>query len=189
MLERMLKKLQPPIPNPGFTLLEVVVAVALLGIVLATAFELLAIGLRSVKTSGDYTQAVLLARRKLDELSLQELKPGTVDGVFPSTAPSTGSGLRLRTGGGGYRWTAEIAPEGQDTEDLPARLFTLRVKVFWTGRGGEKSLELVTLRGAVEEEKLPSVVPSFPGRGERERGGGVAPLAPRRPLPGGRRGR
>lgn len=181
----MLKKLQPPTPNPGFTLLEVVVAVALLGIVLATALELLAIGLRSVKTSGDYTQAVLLARRKLDELSLQELKPGTVDGVLPSTAPSTGSGLRLRSG---YRWTAEIAPEGQDTEDLPARLFTLRVKVFWAGRGGEKSLELVTLREAVEEEKLPSVVPSFPGRGERERGGGVAPLAPRRPLPGVQRG-
>lgn len=126
----------------GFTLLEVVVAIALLGIVLATALELLAVGLRSVKASGDYTQAVLLARRKLDELPLQELKPGAFNGASD-----------------GYRWTAEIVPEGQETEDLPARLFTVRVKVFWAGRGGEKSLELITLRGVVEEEKLPSVVP------------------------------
>ncbi|MFN3477450.1 MAG: prepilin-type N-terminal cleavage/methylation domain-containing protein [Candidatus Methylomirabilales bacterium] len=164
-----------PTSNTGFTLLEVVVAIALLGIVLATALELLAVGLRSVKASGDSTQAVLLARRKLDELPLQELKPGAFNGASD-----------------GYRWTAEIVPEEQDTEDLPARLFTVRVKVFWAGRGGEKSLELVTLRGAVEEEKLPSVVfPALRGR-ERAEGGrrGAPPAAPLgRPSPGARRGR
>lgn len=128
----------------GFTLFEVVVAVAVFGLVLATALGLLGAGLRSVKASEDYTEAVLLARRMLDELVVHELRPGIVDG----------------SSDGRFRWSAEVIPEDTDAEVQPARLFTVRVTVFWTERHGEKQLELVTLVAAIEEEKLPFTAPS-----------------------------
>jgi len=120
-------------------LLEVVVAIALVGLGLAAALELLAVGLRSAKASGNYTQAVLLARQKLGELSSHVLMPRVEDGSF----------------GEAYRWTTEVAPEGTDVEGLPVRLFRLRVKVAWVGKGGDKGVELVTLRGADVEPLLP----------------------------------
>ena len=123
----------------GFTLLEVVVAVALIGIVLVVALEILAAGLRSAKAAGDYTEAVLMARLKLDELALQEPQPMSADGTF----------------GEAYRWTAEVAPEGREVEGVPVRLVRMRVKVSWVGKSGEKGVELVTLRGA-SAETLPS---------------------------------
>jgi len=149
-------------PDGGFTLLEVVVAIAILGAVLGTGLELLAISLRSAKTSGDYTQAVLLARWKLDEISLQELRAGANQGNF----------------GGGYRWTAEVAQEGQDDEGLPVRLFKLRVKVSWVGKGGDKGVELVTLRGVKEETPSPERPGEAGGRSAARMGG--APLGAQR---------
>lgn len=142
----------------GFTLLEVVVAVALLGIILAAGMELLAIGLRSAETSGDYSQAVILARQKIEGLSLQEPKPQVLDGTL-----------------GGYRWSAEVAPEAQGAEGLPAQLFRVRVKVSWAGRGGEKGVELVSLRTALAGDKPSSTVPAA-----------TLPARAGRPSPGGR---
>jgi len=137
----------------GFTLLEVVVAVALIGIVLVVALEILAAGLRSAKAAGDYTEAVLMARLKLDELALQEPQPMSADGTF----------------GEAYRWTAEVAPEGHEAEGVPVRLFRMRVKVSWAGKSGEKGVELVTLRGASEETPL---FQADGGRGAQARGAG-----------------
>jgi general secretion pathway protein I len=118
-------------------LLEVVLAIALLGIVLAVSMELLSVGLRSARSAGDYTGAVLLANRKLAELSLAPPVAGAPGGA----------------GEGGYTWHAEIEP--RDTaEEMAARLYTLRVAVAWPGRGGEKRLELTTLRVALEEEQI-----------------------------------
>lgn len=124
----------PSRAEQGFTLLEVVVAIALMGAVLAAALELLALGLRSARTAGDYTQAVLMAQRKLAELALQEPQPMSADGAF----------------GDAYRWTAEVSPAEQDADGVPVRLVRMRVKVSWAGRSGEKGVELVTLRGAGE---------------------------------------
>ncbi len=130
--------------DSGFTLFEVVIAMALLGLVFATAFGLLAAGLRSAKASTDYTQAVLLAKRQLEGLLAPGVQPGFLDGTFEKT---------------GYRWTAEVSPEGSDAQELPARLFKVQVTVFWPGRGEEKQLELVTLAAVVEEEKLSPKAP------------------------------
>lgn len=153
---------QSAIPQ-GFTLLEVVVAIALLGAVLVVALELLAVGLRSAKTAGDYTQAVLLARLKLNELTLQEAQPMSANGTL----------------GAAYRWTADVAQEGQGVEGVPVRLFTMRVKVSWAGKSGEKGVELVTLRG-VSEETTPSQAES--GKGAQAPGAG-SPRVQRGVLP------
>ncbi len=123
----------------GFTLFEVVVAMAVLGLIFSTAFGVLAAGLRAAKASTDYTQAVLLAERQIEGLLSEGVQPGFVDGTFE----------------GGYRWTAEVSPEGPAAQELQARLFKVRVKVFWPGRRGEeKQFELVTLATVVEEVKL-----------------------------------
>jgi general secretion pathway protein I len=122
----------------GFTLLEVIIALAILGIGFALAMELLATGVRSAKASEEYTQAVLLVRQKMAEIA-----------VTPSLEGSTDAGEFE----GGFRWASEIYPLPQE-EDLPAQLYQVRVRVTWPGRRGEKALDLYTVRMAVNEKKL-----------------------------------
>jgi prepilin-type N-terminal cleavage/methylation domain-containing protein len=119
-------------PRPasgGFTLLEVVVAITLLGMVLGIALEIMAVGLRSAGASGDFTQEVLLAKRKLQDLSLQAIAPQSLAGEADA-----------------YQWTAEIAPAEGGPQDLPPRLFTLRVRAWRTGASEARRVELVTYR-------------------------------------------
>ena len=57
--------------------------------------------------------------------------------------------------GGEFRWASEVQPLPQgEEEELPARLYQVRVRVTWSGRRGEKSLDLYTMRMAVNEAKL-----------------------------------
>jgi general secretion pathway protein I len=135
----------PRTPHParsaerGFTLLEVVIALAILGIAFALAMELLANGVRSAKASEDYTQAVLLARQKIAEMAITPYLSGSGEqGDF----------------GGGFRWSSEVQPIPPQEEGLPARLYQVRVRVTWPGRRGEKSMDLYTLRMTVDEDKL-----------------------------------
>lgn len=122
----------------GFTLLEVIVALAILGVGFALAMELLAAGVRSAKASEDYTQAVLLARQKMAEVAVTQNLMGSADtGEF----------------GGGFRWASEVQPLEQE-EELPGRLYSVRIRVSWLGRRGEKSVDLQTLRMVVDEKKL-----------------------------------
>ena len=130
----------PKLPREaGFTLLEVIIALAILSVAFALAMELLATGVRSAKASEDYTQAVILARQKMAEIAAMPSLEGLVNGgEF----------------GGGFRWVSEIQPLPQEEEDLPAQLYQVRVHLTWPGRRGEKSLDLYTLRMAVDEKKL-----------------------------------
>lgn len=124
--------------SSGFTLLEVIIALAIMGIGFALAMELLATGLRSAKASEDYTLAVLLARQKMAETLATSFLTGSAEqGQFD----------------GGLNWATEIQPFSQDQE-LPAQLYQVRVRVAWPGRRGEKSVDLYTLRMAVDEKKL-----------------------------------
>ena len=54
--------------SAGFSLLEVIVAIAILGIGLVALIQLYASSLRSVRRSEDYTMALAIARSTLDEV-------------------------------------------------------------------------------------------------------------------------
>jgi general secretion pathway protein I len=115
----------------GFTLLEVIVAVAIMGISLVLIMQLFSGGLRSGKTSQDYTTAVIHTREKMEEMLIN---PAAGTGEFDN----------------GYRWQTEVVPYGsQGKED--SRLLKISVKVSWSERN--RTVELTTLKAISEAEK------------------------------------
>lgn len=116
----------------GFTLLEVLVALAILGLAVVTVIQLFGQGLRLLKVAGDYQRAVLLADQKARE------------GEAVREAIETGEE-------GGFRWErrATVTPVPAEltvTGPAPVRLFQVTVEVRW----GNRSVQVATLRTARE---------------------------------------
>jgi general secretion pathway protein I len=107
----------------GFTLLEIVVAIAILGIGLVVIIELFGGGLRLERTSEEYTKAVGYARMKMEEVYLaKSLEEGIQAGEFDRD----------------YRWQMElrrvelIPSRGIDTSYRPpVELYWVRIDVVW----------------------------------------------------------
>jgi general secretion pathway protein I len=120
--------------NKGFTLIEILVAMAILGICLVTILQLFSGGLRSSRISRDYTKAIFHAREKMTEILLfEELAEGTLEGDFAD----------------GYRWQAQILEVGIDQEgmpSLPIDLFEITVQVLWKDGERDKLFDLKTLK-------------------------------------------
>ncbi len=120
----------------GFTLIEIVVAMAILGIGLVLVLELFGGGLRLGRTSEEYTRAVGLARMKMEEVSLaKSLEEGIQEGDFERN----------------YHWTVEVKkvdllPPRDTTYQPPADLFWIRVDVSWKSGLQEKSTTAETYR-------------------------------------------
>ena len=124
----------------GFTLLEVLVAFAVLAVALGVAFEIFATGLRGGQAADALTRAVLIAESRLDRVGVEtELTPGESAGESDD----------------GTRWRVEIReqPAEEETGDdddietpgLPT-LLDIIVTVSWRERGGEQSFTLATSR-------------------------------------------
>jgi general secretion pathway protein I len=70
----------------GFTLIEVVVAMALLAVGLTVIIELFSGGLRLGRTSMEYTKAVNYGRMKMEEIVVkQTMEEGSEEGKFDET--------------------------------------------------------------------------------------------------------
>jgi general secretion pathway protein I len=70
----------------GFTLLEVAIALAILGVGVVTVLELFSAGLHMESGAGQRARAVVYARGLLDStLALPELRPGSDRGRFDDT--------------------------------------------------------------------------------------------------------
>jgi len=79
----------------GFSLLEVLVAFAILAIALGVIMRIFSTGLHNVTVGEDYTRAILLAQSKLASLGADEsLRPGEQTGAFDE----------------GYRWRVTVQP-------------------------------------------------------------------------------
>ena len=120
----------------GYSLLEVIVAFALLALALGLLLGTLSGATRQVRWSGDAGRAALHAQSLLDTVGVgQALEPGRVDGDFED---------------GRYRWSLEVSPwtEGAAPPPRPgaARLLELALTVQWGDGGPRERLQLRSLR-------------------------------------------
>jgi general secretion pathway protein I len=131
--------------NIGFTLMEVVVSMAILGIALTLILELFSGGLRSAKISEEYTKATWYGKAKMEEiLTVQDLSEGVTEGSFDSQ----------------YAWRSEVKkanPKLSVEEDgqtsLPIDLYQIIVRVTWPSGSGQRSYEVESLRVFKSEDK------------------------------------
>jgi len=126
------------VPDNGFTLLEVVVALAIAGLALVGLFRAGSGGLVSVDTAARAEEAV---QRAQSHLAAVGRDAALVEGEL------TGDD------GGGYRWALRVrpltarqslAPNG--VSPITTTLFNVEVAISWPGRAGERSVTLRTLR-------------------------------------------
>lgn len=92
-------------PQRGYTLIEVIVAFAVLALALTLLLGTLTRASRQVRWSADAGRAALLAQSVLDEADVGgPLEPGTRDGEFEN---------------GRYRWTLDVRPYAGDAPAPP----------------------------------------------------------------------
>ena len=130
--------------SKGFTLIEIVVALAILAIGLTAVLEGFAGGLRSARVSEDYTKATWHGQTKMEEMLMtQELSEEVTEGTFDNQ----------------FSWKSEVkkvTPSlGRDEKaqsSLPVEIYQIIVTVTWPWGAGKKSLELESLRTYKSEE-------------------------------------
>ncbi|MBI1912588.1 MAG: prepilin-type N-terminal cleavage/methylation domain-containing protein [Deltaproteobacteria bacterium] len=98
----------------GFTLLEVMAALAILGGAILIILQLFSGGLNLARKADEQTGIVLFAKEKMNELLLDnELREGEIKGAFE----------------GSYKWVAFISPVKTDIEDPMIRSFKIELDV------------------------------------------------------------
>ncbi len=123
----------------GYTLLEVVVAFALLAMALTLLLGILSGAARQVRVSSDAGRAALYAQSLMDQVGVGErLAPGQRDGEFEQ---------------GRYRWQLRVAPwrdaavagSAQPMTVGAPELFEVTLAMQWGDASGQR-LQLRTLR-------------------------------------------
>jgi len=130
----------------GYSLIEVIVAFAVLALALTLLLGTLSGGVRQVRESADAGRAALYAQSLLDSIGMDEpLTPGRSTGEFD---------------GGRYRWELGITPWLEPARPSPAldgstpRLLELRLAVSWGDAGPAQRWQVQTLRLALPEREL-----------------------------------
>jgi general secretion pathway protein I len=133
-------------PAKGFTLIEVIVSLVIMGISIVTILQLFSGGLRSIKVSDDYLRAAILAQNKMNELESKFNIFINQEGVFEQDD--------------NYHWTlsvenydlAGLHPQFENLKDenTEKSIFVdkVKLKVFWNSEHGQREMELVTLKSS-----------------------------------------
>jgi len=129
----------------GFTLIEVVVALAILGVGLTMIIELFSGGLRLARASMEYTKAVNYARTKMEEIAVKSVvQEGTEEGESDDKA---------------FRW--QVAVKKVDLLSIdksmdykpPIELYQVKIDVFWKSGSKERSTSVESLKAIKPEEE------------------------------------
>ncbi len=119
----------------GFTLIEVVVALIIVSVSLVMVMQLFSKGIKSSRATCDYTRAVVHAKDKMEELSLEPVQGG---GEFED----------------GFEWRTEVETH-KELEDSTVNLIKLKVIISWPNAAqGQRSIELVSLKVVSDEDDL-----------------------------------
>lgn len=116
----------------GFTLLEVMVAMTILGLAMTTLLQLSSQGLRSLRVAGEHQQAVQLADR-----------------IARETEPDAEGVRSGETGPFSWERRVTLLPVPKELNvpgSTQPQLFSVAVAVHW---GNNRSVDLATLRAAV----------------------------------------
>ena len=129
--------------NRGFTLIEVVIALAILGVGLTVIIELFSGGLRLGRASKEYTKAVNYAQMKMEEILLkQQVEEGVEEGKFDDT----------------FRWEigvkkVDILPVEKDRDfNPPAEFFQVKINIIWKSGSKERSTTIESYKMIKLEE-------------------------------------
>jgi general secretion pathway protein I len=124
--------------SEGFTLLEVVVALAIAAVALVGLFQAGSGGLFAVDTAARVQEAIQRAQSHLAAVGRDAT---LVQGEFTDDD------------GGGYRWRLRVRPIATSQALTPnassagsATLYDVEVAISWPGRAGDRSVVLKTLR-------------------------------------------
>ena len=116
----------------GFTLLEILVALSILGIAVTVIFQLFSADLRAVRGSEDYVSAAVRAQVRMrevlqnDKLAVNTWSETTVDG---------------------YRVDVVVAEALKErTKDLPVQLLEVTLMLYWNKASKEKVLVLRSMK-------------------------------------------
>lgn len=156
--------------NGGFTLIEVVVAITILGISYAAILGAFSGSIRLLRQATEYQNAMLLARSRLEE-TLIDTRMNVVD----EEADENYGGIT-------YAYKIEIRdvpllePALKEKIKLPIRLEEVTVDVYWGKSGNEKNYRLTSYKtrpvepqpqpgqpGAAPDAKPASGAPGTPG--------------------------
>ena len=128
----------------GFTLIEVVVALAILGVGLTVIIELFSGGLRLGRVSMEYTKAVNYARMKMEEMTVKPaVQEGTEEGESDDKA---------------FRWQVGVKKVDLLSIDKsvdyqpPIELFQVKIDVFWKSGSKERSASIESFRAIKPDE-------------------------------------
>jgi type II secretion system protein I len=133
----MLEKERSPNTKSGFTLLEVLVAMALLSIALVSIIQLFSINLRGIATSEDLAKAVMRAEATMrDVLDDEDIAEKSSSEITPD----------------GYRVDVAITKaEEARTENLPLELLQISLTVHWKDGVKERTLTLKTMKAVTKK--------------------------------------
>ena len=118
--------------SAGFTLLEVIVAMAILGIAITVVLQLFSANLRAISVSGDYVAAATMAEAKMREI----LSDDRLSEKYFSEATQEG-----------YRIDVSITDVIKErTENLQVKLLEVDLTIHWIQGTKQKSMSLRTLK-------------------------------------------
>jgi len=118
--------------SKGFTLLEILVALAILATAVTIIFQLFSAGLRNIAVSEDVVSAAVRAEAKMREvLSNEEL----TENSWTETTTD------------GYTFAVNITEALQEkTDSLPVQVLQVDLAITWTKNSKERSLRLKTYK-------------------------------------------
>jgi prepilin-type N-terminal cleavage/methylation domain-containing protein len=120
--------------NRGFSLLEVIVALAIMAIGYMTVFNLFSVSIKSLGISDKYQRAVDLANSKLSEIEMLNYETDELSGTFDNEED--------------FQWSLSIEPYESSLNDPDENINLSQVilKVLWQDNQKSRNVELVTLK-------------------------------------------